>query len=84
MKFNSIMMAGFTDYDKSGDDILRCELKPGCNYHQHEGATSSQSSTPLSQVNDLLVGTLKLEDTEQAVTDDQAAQLLALASLPFS
>ncbi len=42
------------------------------------GSASSQGSTPLSQVNMLLVGTLKLDDTDQAVTVDQAAQLLPL------
>jgi len=39
---------------------------------------SSQSGTALSQVNMLLVGTLKLEDTDQALTKDEAAQLLPL------
>lgn len=40
--------------------------------------TNSQESNSLSQVNMLLVGTLKLEDTDQAVTADQAANLLPL------
>jgi len=39
---------------------------------------NSQSGTALSQVNMLLVGTLKLEATAQAVTKDEAAQLLPL------
>jgi predicted component of type VI protein secretion system len=39
---------------------------------------AAQSGTSLSQVNVLLVGTLKLEDTEQAVNTDQAIQLLPL------
>ncbi len=39
---------------------------------------SSQASTSLSQVNMLLVGTLKLEDTDQAVSTDEAAKLLPL------
>ncbi|MFZ2098072.1 MAG: hypothetical protein WAV05_15675 [Anaerolineales bacterium] len=46
-----------------------------------ESSTSSNSAptgTNLSQVNVLLVGTLKLEDTDQAVSADQAAQLLSL------
>jgi hypothetical protein len=38
--------------------------------------TNSQESASLSQVNMLLVGTLKLEDTDQAVTADQAENLL--------
>jgi hypothetical protein len=42
------------------------------------GASSSQTNTSLSQVNMLLVGTLKLEDTDQAVTTDEAAKLLPL------
>ncbi len=42
------------------------------------GLDSSQGSTALSQVNMLLVGTLKLEDTDQAVGVDQAAKLLPL------
>ena len=40
--------------------------------------TNSQESASLSQVNMLLVGTLKLEDTDQAVTADQAENLLPL------
>jgi len=39
---------------------------------------SSQAGTSLSQVNMLLVGTLKLEDTDQAVSADEAGQLLTL------
>ena len=39
---------------------------------------NSQSGSALSQVNMLLVGTLKLEDTANAVTKDEAAQLLPL------
>lgn len=39
---------------------------------------SSQGGTALSQVNMLLVGTLKLEDTSRAVTKDEAAQILPL------
>ncbi len=42
------------------------------------GNNSSQDSANLSQVNMLLVGTLKLEDTEKAVTKDEASQLLTL------
>jgi len=42
------------------------------------GTNSSQASASLSQVNMLLVGTLKLEDTDQAVSADQAATLLPL------
>ncbi|OGN88496.1 MAG: hypothetical protein A2Y88_00715 [Chloroflexi bacterium RBG_13_48_10] len=38
----------------------------------------SQDSASLSQVNMLLVGTLKLEDTDQAISADQAATLLPL------
>jgi hypothetical protein len=41
-------------------------------------STNSQDSTSLSQVNMLLVGTLKLEDTDQAVNADQAKILLPL------
>jgi hypothetical protein len=40
--------------------------------------TGAQTSNSLSQVNMLLVGTLKLEDTDQAVTVDEAAKLLTL------
>lgn len=39
---------------------------------------SAQSGTSLSRVNTLLVGTLKLEDTNNAVTAGQAAKLLPL------
>jgi len=39
---------------------------------------TSPGTTSLSQVNLLLVGTLKLEDTTQAVTADEAAMLLPL------
>ena len=42
------------------------------------GTNRSQASASLSQVNMLLVGTLKLEDTDQAVSADQAATLLPL------
>jgi hypothetical protein len=42
------------------------------------GVNDSGDSTSLSQVNELLVGTLKLEETDQAVTAEQAAQLLPL------
>lgn len=41
-------------------------------------SNSSLASTSLSHVNMLLVGTLKLEDTEQTVTADEAAKLLPL------
>jgi hypothetical protein len=40
--------------------------------------SSAQSATGLSQVNMLLVGSLKLEDTSQAISQDEAAQLLPL------
>jgi hypothetical protein len=42
------------------------------------GTSGAQSGTSLSQVNMLLVGTLKLEDTDQAVSADQAGTLLTL------
>jgi len=42
------------------------------------GTDGAQASTSLSQVNMLLVGTLKLEDTDQAVNTDEAARLLPL------
>lgn len=45
------------------------------------GSTTSAGAQPeasLTQVNMLLVGTLKLEDTNQAVTKEEAAQLLPL------
>jgi hypothetical protein len=41
-------------------------------------ANDSQGDTSLSKVNMLLVGTLKLEDTDTAVTAEEAAQLLPL------
>lgn len=41
-------------------------------------STSDQGASSLSKVNKLLVGTLKLEDTDQAVTADEATQLLPL------
>ena len=41
-------------------------------------AAGALAGTSLSQVNVLLVGTLKLEDTDQAVTKEEAAQLLPL------
>jgi len=42
------------------------------------GSNSSQANPSLSQVNVLLVGTLTLEDTDQAVTTDEATKLLPL------
>jgi hypothetical protein len=42
------------------------------------GTNNSQNTNSLSEVNMLLVGTLKLEDTDNAVTVEQAAQLLPL------
>lgn len=42
------------------------------------GTDNTQSTTSLSGVNLLLVGTLKLEDTDHAISVDQAAQLLPL------
>jgi hypothetical protein len=48
------------------------------NTSDNNSANSSQAGTSLSQVNLLLVGTLKLENTAQAVTKDEAAQLLPL------
>ncbi len=42
------------------------------------GTNSSQNNASLSQVNKLLVGTLKLEDTAQAVDADEAGKLLTL------
>ena len=39
---------------------------------------SAQGTTSLSEVNKLLVGTLRLEDTDQAVSAEEAAQLLPL------
>jgi hypothetical protein len=42
------------------------------------GTAGAQGSSSLSQVNMLLVGTLKLEDTDQAVTADEATKLLPL------
>jgi hypothetical protein len=42
------------------------------------GSSNSQDATSLSEVNKLLVGTLKLDNTANAVTADQATQLLPL------
>jgi hypothetical protein len=42
------------------------------------GSSDPQGNSALSQVNMLLVGTLKLEDTGQSVTADEAATLLPL------
>jgi hypothetical protein len=42
------------------------------------GTDGTNDSTTLTQVNKLLVGTLKLDGTDQAVTADEAAQLLPL------
>jgi hypothetical protein len=42
------------------------------------GTDGAQAGTSLSQVNMLLIGTLKLEDTDQAVTANEAAKLLPL------
>jgi hypothetical protein len=42
------------------------------------GSSNDQSGTSLSQVNMLLVGTLKLDGTANAVTADEASQLLPL------
>ncbi len=42
------------------------------------GTDAAETGTSLSQVNMLLVGTLTLEDTPQAVTADEAANLLPL------
>jgi hypothetical protein len=42
------------------------------------GSTSNQANSSLSQVNMLLVGSLKLDSTDQAVSVDEAAKLLPL------
>ncbi len=42
------------------------------------GSSGSQDTAALSKVNMLLVGTLKLEDTDQAVSVSEATQLLTL------
>jgi len=42
------------------------------------GMNSAQGTTSLSEVNKLLVGTLRLEDTDQAVSAEEATQLLPL------
>jgi hypothetical protein len=42
------------------------------------GANDSSGNTSLSQVNKLLVGSLKLEDTDQVITADEAVKLLPL------
>jgi len=42
------------------------------------GSNTSQMDESVSQVNKLLVGTLKLEETEQAVTKEEATKLLPL------
>ena len=42
------------------------------------GANNSSTNTSLSMVNNLLVGSLKLENTDQAINADQAAILLPL------
>jgi hypothetical protein len=42
------------------------------------GTAGAQTGTSLSQVNMLLVGTLKLEGTDQAVTSDEAVKILPL------
>ncbi len=41
-------------------------------------ANDSTGNTSLSMVNNLLVGSLKLEDTDQAITPEQAIKLLSL------
>jgi hypothetical protein len=41
-------------------------------------ASDSPGNTSLSMVNKLLVGSLKLEDTDQAITSEQAIKLLSL------
>ena len=42
------------------------------------GTNSAQGTTRLSEVNKLLVGSLRLEDTDQTVSAEEAAQLLPL------
>ncbi|PWB52040.1 MAG: hypothetical protein C3F13_12235 [Anaerolineales bacterium] len=42
------------------------------------GTNDSQNATSMSEVNQLLVGTLKLDGTANALTSEQAAQLLPL------
>jgi hypothetical protein len=42
------------------------------------GSNIGQTDESVSQVNKLLIGTLKLEETEQAVTKEEATKLLPL------
>ncbi len=50
----------------------------GSSVDNSNGSTTSQSAASLSEVNALLVGTLKLEGTENAITAEEAGQLLPL------
>jgi hypothetical protein len=59
--------------------LAACSANSGNNSSAGNNVSdSSGSSASLSQVNQLLVGSLKLEDTDQAITADQAATLLPL------
>jgi hypothetical protein len=68
----------------SGISLVMILLLAGCNSNTSSSSatettnSSAQSGTSLSQVNMLLVGTLKLEDTDQSISAEEAAQLLPL------
>lgn len=76
MKNKTILFLSFT--------LLLIMILTACSVSSNQAnantsnGTDSTGSTSLSQVNKLLVGTLKLEDTDQAVTTEQAATLLPL------
>jgi hypothetical protein len=58
--------------------LSACSSRASSSSSTETAGSSSQSATSLSQVNMLLVGSLKLEDTDQAISQDEAAQLLPL------
>jgi hypothetical protein len=76
MKKTIILIMTFT--------LILCVILTACSSSSNQSSstedssTSSLGETSLSQVNLLLVGTLKLENTDQAVTAAQASSLLPL------
>jgi hypothetical protein len=58
--------------------LAACSSNTSSSASTESTTSNDQTSTSLSQVNLLLVGTLKLEDTDQAVSAEEAAQLLPL------
>ena len=58
--------------------LAACSSKSDSSASTESTVSNAQDSTSLSQVNMLLVGTLKLDGTDQAISAEEAAQLLPL------